>query len=134
MSDEPSFSPAIALVVLARDVEVRLASILEPHSLTVRKYSVLQRIAATPGVTPAALARGVRSSEEGGATILRALVASGWVRSAGARPEQLSVTPAGSALLERLDRDVAALDDEVFRGREALVAALADDLRYPPAT
>jgi DNA-binding MarR family transcriptional regulator len=127
MADEPTFSPAISLVMLARDVEVRLAGILEPHALTVRKYAVLQRIAATPGVSPADLARGSRSSAEGAAGILRALVAAGFVRSAGSRPEQLSVTTSGSELLTRLDAAIAALDDEVFAARADLAAALARD-------
>ena len=40
----PPFSPTIALVTLARIVEVRLGALLEPHGLTLRKYGILGHI------------------------------------------------------------------------------------------
>lgn len=129
-ADEPVFSPAVALVTVARDVEVRLAALLEPHSLTLRKYGVLERIAATPGLSLADLARGARTTERGVGTIVRALVESGWARAGlgpGGLPAQIVATPAGAELLHRLRRDIAALDEESFAspaGRE-LAAALA---------
>jgi len=128
---EPAFSPSIALVSVARDVEVRLAALLEPHALTLRKYAVLQRIATTPGLSLADLARGARSTERGVATIIRALVESGWARAGtgpGGLPAQVTVTRDGSALLDRLRREIAALDGEAFDSPAgaALVSALAD--------
>jgi|GEM_PF-2964076 Transcriptional regulators len=116
-SAEPAFSPSIALVTTARDVEVRLAALLEPHALTLRKYAVLQRIAATPGLSLADLARGQRSTERGVATIIRALVDAGWARAGtgpGGLPAQVTVTRDGSVLLDRLRREIDALDAETF--------------------
>jgi DNA-binding MarR family transcriptional regulator len=127
--DEPAFSPAVALVTAARDVEVRLAALLEPHALTLRKYAVLQRIATTPGLSLADLARGARSTERGVATIVRALVESGWARAGngpGGLPAQVTATRDGIALLERLRREIAALDEETFATRAG--GALADAL------
>lgn len=138
MSDEPAFSPAVALVTLARDVEVRLAALLEPHSLTLRKYAVLQRIASTPGLSLPDLARGARTSERGVGTIVRALVDAGWAKAGlgpGGLPAQIVVTPAGSTLLERLQREIAALDDDSFSspaGRELAAALLGAELEAAP--
>ena len=135
---EPVFSPAVALVTFARDVEVRLAALLEPHSLTLRKYAVLQRIATTPGLSLADLARGARTTERGVGTIVRALVESGWARAGlgpGGLPAQIVVTPAGSILLDRLRGDVAALDDETFgsaAGRELSAALLGVEAESAP--
>lgn len=136
--DEPVFSPSVALVTAARDVEVRLAALLEPHALTLRKYAVLQRIATTPGLSLADLARGARTTERGVGTIVRALVESGWARSGlgpGGLPAQIVVTPAGSTLLDRLRREVAALDDESFdspAGRDLRVALIAVEAESAP--
>lgn len=128
--DEATFSPSVALVTAARDVEVRLAALLEPHSLTLRKYAVLQRIAATPGLSLADLARGARSTERGVATMVRALVEAGWARAgtgAGGLPAQMTVTRDGAALLDRLGASIAALDAETFAspGGSTLAGALA---------
>jgi DNA-binding MarR family transcriptional regulator len=127
---EPAFSPAVALVTAARDVEVRLAALLEPHALTLRKYAVLQRIATTPGLSLADLARGARSTERGVATIVRALVDSGWARAGsgpGGLPAQVTATRDGIALLDRLRREIAELDGETFAtpAGELLADALA---------
>lgn len=138
MSDEPVFSPAVALVTLARDVEVRLAALLEPHSLTLRKYAVLQRIATTPGLSLADLARGARTTERGVGTIVRSLVDSGWARAGlgpGGLPAQIVVTPTGSTLLDRLRREIADLDEASFgsaAGRELTAALLAVEAESSP--
>lgn len=127
--DEAPFSPSVALVTAARDVEVRLAALLEPHSLTLRKYAVLQRIAATPGLSLADLARGARSTERGAAAMVRALVEAGWARAgtgAGGLPAQMTVTREGSALLDRLGTSIAALDTETFASPQG--STLADAL------
>lgn len=126
---EPAFSPSVALVTAARDVEVRLAALLEPHALTLRKHAVLQRIATTPGLSLPDLARGARSTERGVATIVRALVESGWARAGSGPaglPAQVTATRDGIALLDRLRREIAELDAETFSSPAG--AALADAL------
>jgi hypothetical protein len=122
MPQESPFSPTIALVTVARDAEVRLAVALEPVGLTLRKFGILGRLVDSAGLSPATLARAVPDSD----ALVRGLIASGFVRSAG-RPPQLTATEAGSAAYERAARRVAAIDGELFDSApmQELAAVLA---------
>src|SRR5688572_26712711 len=124
------FSPTIALVTLARVVEVQLADLLEPHGLTLRKYGILGHIAATPGLSLSDLARRSRITVQSVHVIIRALTEEGLVRSAteaNGLPAQVTVTPRGADLLARLRDELAAFDDETFGapGWQDLARALA---------
>jgi DNA-binding MarR family transcriptional regulator len=126
----PPFSPTIALVTVARVVEVRLATVLEPHGLTLRKYGILGHIAATPGLSLSDLARRSQITVQSVHVLIRSLVQAGWVRSeteVNGLAAQVTVTPAGLALLSALRAELAGFDAEVFGSEawEALSAALA---------
>ncbi len=126
----PPFSPTIALVTLARVVEVRLASLLEPHGLTLRKYGILGHIAATPGLSLSDLARRQHITVQSVHVLIKSLVEAGLVRSAteaNGLAAQVTVTPQGSALLQRLATELAEFDAETFQGAawEELSQALA---------
>ncbi|HWM34407.1 MAG TPA: MarR family transcriptional regulator [Pseudolysinimonas sp.] len=124
--DEPRFSPTIALVTLARAAEVEVARILEPSGLSVRKLAILHRLSAVPGATPADLGRTLGVTAEDVRPLLRAMTTAGLIRSG--RDGALSVTEAGAAAIRGVDAALAELDGRLFAGREALSAALADDL------
>ncbi|HWR85220.1 MAG TPA: hypothetical protein VN200_04400 [Rhodoglobus sp.] len=122
MPQESPFSPTIALVTVARDAEVRLAVALEPVGLTLRKFGILGRLVESTGLAPATLSRSVPDSD----ALVRGLIASGYVRSAG-RPPQLTATEAGAAAYERAAVRVAAIDGDVFGSpaMQELAAVLA---------
>lgn len=128
-------SPTIALLTLARGAELRVARLLEPHGLTLRRYGILQHIGETPGLTVGALARRADVTAQAVQVALRALIESGLVRSvgnAGAHAPQLSLTPAGGSLLAELATAIAALDDELFgTGRDLLARSLLDATAPP---
>lgn len=125
------FSPTIALLTLARSAEVDVARILEPHGLSVRKLAILKRLSAVPGASPADLARTVGISADDAAPILRAMTSTGLIRRT--RDGSLAVSDAGSAALERVDAGLAALDDRLFAGRDALSGELFDAAEKPGA-
>jgi DNA-binding MarR family transcriptional regulator len=114
---EAPFSPTIALVTVSRVVEVQLASLLEPHGLTVRKYAILGHIAATPGLSLSDLGRRSRITVQSVHAVIKTLTDAGLVRSTtetNGLAAQVTVTTSGIALLDRLRREVAALDAEAF--------------------
>lgn len=126
----PPFSPTIALVTLARIVEVRLGALLEPHGLTLRKYGILGHIAATPGLSLSDLARRSQITVQSVHVLIRSLVEAGWVKSsteANGLAAQVTVTSAGAALLAELRAELRAFDEETFDGAswEQLSTALA---------
>lgn len=130
-SATPPFSPTIALLTLARDAELELARLLEPHGLTLRKYAVLGWISRTPGLSPGELARRTGIATPTVRTIVDALVEAQLVRSvapSGGHTPLVSATPAGGELLARLDAEVAALDARTFAGdgMPELASALAN--------
>lgn len=136
----PPFSPTIALLTVARSAEVAVAGALEPHGLTLRKYGILGHIAHTPGLSLSELARRSGITVQSVHTLINALVDAGLVKSvvpSSGHAAQLSVTPAGSDLLARLNAEVAALDAEFFESEamrqvaDALLAVTAERLGPP---
>jgi DNA-binding MarR family transcriptional regulator len=122
--DVPRFSPTIALLSLARAVEVDAARILEPVGLSVRKLQLLQRLLATPGATPGDLARTVGLTTDEVAPLLRAMVAAGLIKHA--RDGALSATPLGEQSVIRVDAALTELDARTFAGRDTLASELFD--------
>jgi DNA-binding MarR family transcriptional regulator len=104
------FSPTIALVTLARTVELELAALLEPHGLSLRSYGILGFISATPGLSPDDLARRTRLGADSVSFALRGLTEQGLVRTAAGRGGGPTVTRTGSDLLARARADVAEFD------------------------
>lgn len=122
--DVPRFSPTIALLTLARAVEVDAARILEPFGLSVRKLLMLQRLLATPGATAGDLARTVGLTTDEVAPLLRTMVSAGLVRQA--RDGAMSATTLGEQSVARVDAALAELDARTFAGRDALASELFD--------
>ena len=131
------FSPTIALVALARGLEVRVAGILEPHALTVRKYRILSRVAATPGIATPELTRHSGASAEGTRASVRQLTESGYVRAVTEHRRdaaQLTLTDAGSRVIALVDAELRRIDTEAFTedaDMRALAVALADASAEP---
>lgn len=116
-SSRPPFSPTIALLTVARAAEVEVAGALEPHGLTLRKYGILGHIAHTPGLSLSELARRSGITVQSVHTLINGLVDAGFVKSvvpSSGHAAQLSVTPAGAALLDRLGQAIAELDARLF--------------------
>src|SRR4051794_21737804 len=117
MSDRPRFSPTIALLTISRIAEVQIASLLEPHGLTLRKYGILGHIASTPGLSMSDLARRSSITVQSVHALIGALADAGLVQSkveGSGHAAQISVTPAGVDLLARISEGVEALDDRLF--------------------
>jgi DNA-binding MarR family transcriptional regulator len=106
----PPFSPTIALVTLARSVEIELAALLEAHGLSLRGYGILGYVAATPGVSLDDLARRSRLGADSVSVALRGLTEKGLVRTAAGRGGGPTVTRTGSEVLSRAREDVAGFD------------------------
>lgn len=131
-----ALSPTVALLTLARGAELRVARLLEPHGLTLRRYGILQHIGETPGLTVGALARRADVTAQAVQAALRSLVEAGLVRSVGntgAHAPQLSVTAAGATLVTELAAAIAAIDDELFGADRELLARSLLDATAPPA-
>src|SRR4051812_21465884 len=113
MSDRPRFSPTIALLTVSRIAEVRIAGVLEPHGLTLRKYGILGHIAATPGLSLSDLARRSSITVQSVHAVIGSLSDAGLVQSkveGSGHAAQVSATPAGVELLERIATSVEQLD------------------------
>ncbi len=104
------FSPTIALVTLARTVEIELAAVLEPLGLSLRSYGILGFVSATPGISLDDLARRSRLGSDSVSAAVRGLAEQGLVRTAAGRGGGPTVTAAGSELLTRAREDVAGFD------------------------
>jgi DNA-binding MarR family transcriptional regulator len=106
----PPFSPTIAVVTVARTLEIELAALLEPHGLSLRSYGILGFVSATPGVSLDDLARRTRLGADSVTVAVRGLVEQGLVRTATGRSGGPTVTRAGSEVLSRAREDVAGFD------------------------
>ena len=123
MPDAPRLSPTVALLTLSRVAEIEMARVLEPHGLTLRKYGILSRIAAVPGISTADLARRAGLAAEDIAPMLRALRDAGLTRAADERSAMVTITPAGSRLLALLDTAVADVDARMFPAERGELAS-----------
>ncbi len=132
--------PSLALLTIAREVELGVARVLEPHGLTLRKFSILQWTGGSAGVSATELARRLRSTPDDLRMLVRSMVDAGLLRSStgGSGHEPLlAITPAGSALLAELDIRLRELDERSFATAEledvahAVVAATTEPDRAP---
>jgi DNA-binding MarR family transcriptional regulator len=117
----PPFSPSIALLTVARGVNVAVDETLEAHGLTVRKYGVLGHIAATPGLSMSDLGRRSGITVQSVHTLIRSLVDAGLVASevqGSGLAARITVTSKGTALLSRAAASVAELDEQLFTSTE----------------
>lgn len=132
--------PAIDLLRVAREVELAVARVLEPHGLTLRKYGILRDLGDTPGLSTAELARRQRTTVDDLRVLLRSLTDAGLVKQAasGSGHEPLiALSPTGSRTLSTVDAALSALDAELFAGPErgdlaaAVAAVVAEPAREP---
>jgi DNA-binding MarR family transcriptional regulator len=121
MSDRPRFSPTIGLLTVSRMAEVQIASLLEPHGLTLRKYGILGHIASTPGLSMSDLARRSSITVQSVHALIGSLADAGLVQSnveGSGHAAQIRATPAGIALLARISQSVEQLDAQLFASEE----------------
>ena len=127
-------SPTVALLTLSRAAELEMARLLEPHGLTLRKFLILSRVSAVPGISTADLARRSGLAPDDVSPMLRALRDAGLTRAADERSATVAITPTGSRLLARLEGSISEIDERLFPGdRSHLAAALLDATAEPPA-
>ena len=132
----PRPSPTVALLTLSRAAELEMSRLLEPHALTLRKYGILTRIAAVPGISTADLARRAAIAGDDLRPMLRMLQDAGLTRPGDERSATVTITPAGARLLADLDAAVSELDARLFAGERAelaaaLLAATAERIAEP---
>jgi len=118
-------SPTIALLTLSRAAEIEMARLLEPHGLSVRKLSILTRIADVPGTSTADLARRLGIDAVDLSPMLRGLQDAGLTRPGDERSATVTLTPAGARLLSRVLVQVADLDERMFPDSDDAVRELA---------
>jgi len=127
-------SPTVALLTLSRAAELEMARLLEPHGLTLRKFAILTRIAAVPGISTADLARRSGLATDDVAPMLRTLRDAGLTRATDERSATVAITPAGSRLLASLEGSISEIDGRLFPGdRSELAAALLGATAEPTA-
>lgn len=125
----PPFSPTIALLTVTRGVDLAVGRALDAHGLTIRKYGVLGHIAGTPGLSISDLGRRSGITVQSVHTLLRSLADAGlvkWEVLGSGLAAQVSVTPEGAALLQRVAITVAELDAQLFASEE--MSGLSDAL------
>ncbi|WBU38208.1 MarR family winged helix-turn-helix transcriptional regulator [Homoserinibacter sp. YIM 151385] len=129
-TDTPSFSPTIAMLTLTRVLELRVAEILEPHGLTLRRYGLLGHVAGTPGISLSELARRSGITVQSVHTAIGSLQDAGLLRSVVKQSgiaADLTATVRGSEVLREIASELAELDGELFEetaGMRELSAAL----------
>lgn len=125
----PPFSPTIALLTLSRSAEAEVAALLKLHGLTVRKYGVLGHIKGSPGISYSELARRSGITVQSVHTLIGSLVEAGLVDSAvdaTGLAARLTVAAPGDRLLRAVERELTALDEQLFSSPE--MSGLADAL------
>jgi DNA-binding MarR family transcriptional regulator len=132
--------PSIDLLRIARDVELEVARVLEPHGLTLRKYGILHELGDVPGLSVTELARRLRTTVDDLRILLRALTDAGHVKQAASgsgHEPLLALSPRGSTVLREVDAALTALDERLFadaEGRDlaaAVAAVMAEPVREP---
>jgi DNA-binding MarR family transcriptional regulator len=123
------FHVRMAQAVIYRDFAASLA----PLDITQKQFAALELIACNPGVSQIDLAETLGADRATMMALVDRLEARGWVeRSVSAvdrRRQELRLTPAGHADLDRAKAMAAAHEERLLRSipaaeREALVAAL----------
>lgn len=101
-------------------VRGRLDDVVRPHGITVTQYTALTVLEQHPGMSSAQLARHAFVSAQAMEGIVRALVDGGLIDRVrdpeNRRRMAISLTPAGTALLEACRGDVDRIEDEAFAG------------------
>lgn len=128
--------PSVDLLRVARDVELAVARVLEPHGLTLRKYGILRELGEVPGLSATELARRQRTTVDDLRLLLRSLTDVGLVSHAASgsgHEPLLALSRAGSATLTAVDAALTALDADLFADdeRAALAAAVAAVVAEP---
>jgi DNA-binding MarR family transcriptional regulator len=132
--------PAIDLLRIAREVELAVARVLEPHGLTLRKYGILRELGEVPGLSAGELARRQRTTVDDLRVLLRSLTDAGLVKQAASgsgHAPLIALSAEGSRILTTVDAGLAALDAELFAGTErselaaAVAAVVAEPVREP---
>jgi DNA-binding MarR family transcriptional regulator len=124
----------VALLRTADMVRRRVARVIEREDITPQQYNVLRILRGARGKPLCALDIGERLIEEtpGVSRLIDRLVAKGLVRrdrsAEDRRLLECFITPAGLALLERLDDDVNRADVEALKGFKAKEIATLIDL------
>ncbi|MGN6326867.1 MarR family winged helix-turn-helix transcriptional regulator [Pseudolysinimonas sp.] len=132
--------PSIDLLRIARDVDLAVARVLEPHGLSLRKYGILRELGEVPGLSTRDLARRQRTTPDDLRVLLRSLTDVGHVKQApsGSGHEPLlALTPAGSRALVAVDAALTELDGSLFAGADraelaaAVRAVVTEPVREP---
>ena len=138
-SPAPPFSPTMAMILQARELEARVEAELGTLGLSLRRFGLLGHLDREPGISFSALARRAGIKVQSLHPITDALVADGYVVTVGGvgqgKAAVLELTPTGSDVLDRAKKLVEALDRDLFAAPEwaALSAALRGifpSLRY----
>ncbi|MEV7397150.1 MarR family transcriptional regulator [Aeromicrobium sp. NPDC092404] len=128
MSEQPPFSPTLALLTIGRSWDAELADELRSLGLTTRKYGLLGHVRGSPGISFSELARRSRITVQSVHTAVAGFVEAGLVEDVigqAGSASRLEVTADGEALLSRAGELVRRLDD-TFTSRHP---QLADVLR-----
>ncbi len=130
-------TPRIGYVVgrLDRALRREIAALVEPHGLTVSKYTALSILRDRPGLSNAQLARRSYVTPQSMNEVLVALEADGFiVRSPAAnhgRVVEVTLSARGNEVLAACDRAVTHMENAMLAdldeaGREQLVEALVN--------
>lgn len=94
------------------------AAALRQHDLNVAQYAALLTLRESPGISGAGLARACLVTPQAASSVLKSLdrrglverVRDDWKRNSS----QLTLTPSGSRLLAKADRDAAAVEQRIL--------------------
>jgi DNA-binding MarR family transcriptional regulator len=112
--------PRLSYVIgrLDRVLRRRLSAAVEPTGLTLPAYTALSVLRAQDGLSNARLARRSLVTPQSMSEVLALLVAKGYVRRSAepghGRVIRMELTAAGSRALERCDRAVDAVEQEML--------------------
>ncbi len=124
-SGKPQYVASLAFLVsqVGAHSARRFASLLEPLGLSPRAYGVLSNVAADKGQTQQQLADVLGIHRNNMVGLIDELEGAGWVRrqrhQQDRRAFEIHLTKSGSALVQRVDRLIPRLDEEIGRGLSA---------------
>lgn len=131
MTDQPPFSPTVAVLTVGRIWDAALSEALKPLGLTTRKYGLLGHVRGTPGISFSELARRSRITVQSTHTAVASFVEAGLVDDGTAHAgsaSSLRVTTQGEELLRRAAEALTALDAEFAARHPELTEALRADV------